>query len=262
MARFLVFVAVVCASASAIQGQSTPLLFLKSKDHIITKHNVVYDDTGSFPPPFTGELKKGDTGGTVGVFQFLVFRALNMSQHINQKFDEVTIEATQNLQVKHGLGVTGYMDLPTAQFVMSHLTRDRYVDDGQPAEALGYKYKVVIDVHQNRSIESKGRLYAGNGTLLYTFQARLHGWDACDCKKPWPDFNNSDDGLTSFASDGNTPTGLTEFDLNTPEDIPKLYGPYPVNRAVQGIRGNAKFLIPSYRNGILMHTGIVGHASF
>lgn len=27
------------------------------------------------------------------------------------------------------------------------------------------------------------------------------------------------------------------FDLNSPEDDPKSFGPYPVNRAVQGLRG-------------------------
>jgi hypothetical protein len=66
--------------------------------------------------------------------------------------------------------------------------------------------------------------------------------------------------------------------------VPKLYGPYPVNRAVQGIsvsaaqssvarststatandsgtavllflQGNAAWLIPNIRDGILMHTG-------
>ena len=49
--------------------------------------------------------------------------------------------------------------------------------------------------------------------------------------------------------------GLTEFDLNSPEPEPQLYGPYPINRAVQGIEGNAAFLIPLIRDGILMHTG-------
>ena len=58
-----------------------------------------------------------------------------------------------------------------------------------------------------------------------------------------------------FSSDGNTPTGLMLFDLNSPEDDPKSFGPYPVNRAVQGIMGNSRFLVPGIRNGILMHTG-------
>ena len=98
----------------------------------------------------------------------------------------------------------------------------------------------------------------------------------------WPDFNSTNDGLNMFSTNGNTPTGLIEFDLNSPEDEPKLYGPYPVNRAVQGLKvdvvsvrcsccgvaltlcvlcgalfaqGNAAFLLPQVRNGILMHTG-------
>lgn len=45
------------------------------------------------------------------------------------------------------------------------------------------------------------------------------------------------------------------FDLNTPEPDPTLYGPYNINRAVLGLEGNALFLLPSIRNGILLHTG-------
>jgi hypothetical protein len=58
-----------------------------------------------------------------------------------------------------------------------------------------------------------------------------------------------------FAADGNTVTGLMEADLNSPEDDPKAFGPYPVNRAVQGLQGNAAWLVPTIRNGILLHTG-------
>ena len=50
-------------------------------------------------------------------------------------------------------------------------------------------------------------------------------------------------GLNMFSSDGNTPTGLAEIDLNSPEDESKLYGPFPVNRFVRGLRGNAEFLL-------------------
>jgi hypothetical protein len=38
--------------------------------------------------------------------------------------------------------------------------------------------------------------------------------------------------LNELASDGETPTGLAEFDLNSPEDDPVDYGPYPINRMV------------------------------
>ena len=71
----------------------------------------------------------------------------------------------------------------------------------------------------------------------------------------WPSFNSSGPGLNQFAPDGDTPTGLMSFDLNSPEPIPKLYGPYPINRAVLGLKGNAQWSLPHIRNGILMHTG-------
>jgi hypothetical protein len=58
-----------------------------------------------------------------------------------------------------------------------------------------------------------------------------------------------------FSSDGNTVTGLMQADLNSPEGEPKFYGPYPVNRAVKGLEGNAKWLVPGTRDGILLHTG-------
>ena len=50
------------------------------------------------------------------------------------------------------------------------------------------------------------------------------------------------------------------FDLNSPEPYPKPYGPYPINRAVNGLEGNARFVLTGnrstlMRNGILMHTG-------
>ncbi len=42
-------------------------------------------------------------------------------------------------------------------------------------------------------------------------------------------------------------TGLVEMDLNSPEPDPASYGPWPVNRFVHGLDGNAalrKFLHP------------------
>lgn len=96
-------------------------------------------------------------------------------------------------------------------------------------------------MHRNRSIESQAILFAGNGSQLLTFTARAHGHDTVG-PNTWPDFNNIDPGLNQFTSDGNTPTGLVEFDLNSPEDDPQLYGPYPVNRAVQGLEASALFL--------------------
>lgn len=147
------------------------------------------------------------------------------------------------------------LDANSATVLMAQRQDDHYVDDGQPAAARGYKYKIVVPVHRNRSIESIGTLYAGNGTALFQFHARSHGYNIDDIPRPWPNWNDTDDGLTMFASNGNTPTGLIECDLNTPEDNSTLFGPYPINRAVQGVEGNAAFLIPNFRNGILLHTG-------
>jgi len=53
------------------------------------------------------------------------------------------------------------------------------------------------------------------------------------------------------------------MDLNSPEpaDSEQLYGPYPVNRVVAGLEGNAALVLdpagpyPNLRSGILMHTG-------
>lgn len=110
-------------------------------------------------------------------------------------------------------------------------------------------------MERNRSVEVTARLLDKNNQVLYNFTVRAHGRDADNVPRPWPDFNNSNDGLNMFSPDGNTPTGLMTFDLNAPEPDPKSFGPYPVNRAVSGLRGNAVFLVPHVRNGILLHTG-------
>lgn len=134
----------------------------------------------------------------------------------------------------------------------------------------------------------------------YEFRVRAHGQDV-DAKgqpisgRAWPDFHDIDCpnsaavqgciGLNQFSTDGNTPTGLSEIDLNSPESPSKLYGPYPVTRFVRGLRGNAQFLFaPSsgsksseggcssvralresveapIRSGILVHTGAWANAS-
>jgi len=61
-----------------------------------------------------------------------------------------------------------------------------------------------------------------------------------------------------FTTNGNTPTGVLEIDLNSPESNSTLYGQWPVNRLINGLEGNAAFLMPRIdpiRSGILMHTG-------
>ncbi|KAG2374871.1 hypothetical protein C9374_010245 [Naegleria lovaniensis] len=102
-----------------------------------------------------------------------------------------------------------------------------------------YKYYVHVPVYSNRSIETTCSLFDKFGNKRHFFTCRTHGQQ---------NFNE-------FTSDGNTPTGLYTFDLNTPEDDPKEYGPYDVNRAVYGLKGNAFYIYPKIRSGILLHTG-------
>jgi len=101
-------------------------------------------------------------------------------------------------------------------------------------------------------------LYDADGALLLKFTARAHGHRDGDPAEDWPDYGDGDVGLTELASNGDTPTGLSDIDLNTPETNATLYGPYMVNRVVGGRVGNAKLMLAQpvgIRSGILMHTG-------
>jgi hypothetical protein len=120
---------------------------------------------------------------------------------------------------------------------------------------MGYLYKIVIPVYNNRSIETTSTLYDKDNNVVLTFTTRAHGHRNDGSSAAWPDFGDGDIGLSQFASSGATVTGLIAIDLNTPEPNSQLYGPWPVNRFVRGIDGNAKLLLPHIRDGILIHTG-------
>jgi hypothetical protein len=159
-----------------------------------------------------------------------------------------------------GLPATGSLDAATAAAVLELLSWDRYVDDGASPASLGYAYKVHIQVHANRSVEPTAHLIAGNGTTLFSFVTRLHGADGYP-PGPWPTWNSTGPGLNQFSDSGATPTGLCELDLNTPEDNSTEFGPYPINRAVTGIKGNWRWIATNdartmVRDGILLHTGM------
>lgn len=213
------------------------------------------------PPPFYRVLKAGEhpcqTGHDVLVLQNLLQRAERSSGgtilNVTNCFDTQTASALSWFQGVVGVESTGVLDVATAKEIMEKLNDDNYVDDGLPAATRGYLYKVVVPVHSNRSMESTATLHAGNGSALLKFTVRAHGKDFAG-QKGWPIYSSTP-GLTQFASNGNTPTGLFSFDLNSPEPDPRSYGKWPVNRAVLGIEGNAQFLLPHLRNGILMHTG-------
>lgn len=213
--------------------------------------------------PFTRPLSVATpplTGSDVYILQNLLARnGGHAALPVTSAFDPATGAALAAFQSAHGLPATGALDAATAAAVLTALSRDGYVDDGAPPASLGYAYKVAIAVPTNRSIEPTAVLLSGNGSALLSFTVRLHGSDVLP-PPAWPSWNSTGAGLNQFTSDGATPTGLAEFDLNAPEDNATEYGPYPVNRAVRGLRGNWAWLATNdaatmVRDGILLHTG-------
>lgn len=115
--------------------------------------------------------------------------------------------------------------------------------DNQQAGIGSNSVLVHVPVYKDRTRETIGTLYNNKHEPLFHFKARTHGVGT----------------QNEFCGNGNTPTGLGLFDLNSPEDDPKSFGPYPVNRIVQGLKGNQALLlhndVHTVRNGILLHTG-------
>jgi len=216
--------------------------------------------------PFYRQLALGDTGRDVLVLnRILAARALEWCfsnpPTSSSIFDTVTKSCLSLFQDAKVKGVTqqGVLDAITAFAILEQLGEDSYVDSGIPPFQLGYFYKVLIHLPStNRSVEATAHLIAGNGTELFNFTVRLHGAENYPTPN-WPSYNNSDSGLSEFASDGATPTGLAEFDLNSPESNASEFGPYPINRAVRGLEGNWAILMTNdnttLRDGILLHTG-------
>lgn len=132
-------------------------------------------------------------------------------------FDDATGACLALFQAPQGLPASGVLDAATASAVLRVLGPDGYVDDGVPPAALGYAYKVLVVLPSaNRSVEAQARLIAANGSELFSFTVRLHGAEGYPVPA-WPSYNDSDSGLNQFTGDGATPTGLAEFDLNSPE---------------------------------------------
>jgi hypothetical protein len=153
------------------------------------------------------------------------------------------------------LAASGNVDADSATALLLLYSDDGIRDTGFTARSMGYKYKLVVTCSANRSIEHTAQLFDADNALLHAFTVRTHGHRDHDPIIPWPDFGDNDVGLNQFSSNGATVTGVIEIDLNTPEPDPRLYGPYPVNRLVRGLKGNAAFLLPNIRDGQLLHTG-------
>jgi hypothetical protein len=224
---------------------------------MVASGGVIKD--GAMPDPFRRILREftpAMQGNDVIILQHLLNRSSSETSLVaTGLYDKATVEAVVNFQHLHKpSSEKGVFGANEAIALLECCSDDGYTDDGIPARVKGYMYKVHVKVNQNRSFEHNATLYDADGGYLFSFRVRLHGHSSVVKNTTWPSYT-TDVGRNQFSSGGNTPTGLMSFDLNSPEDVPKLYGPYPVNRAVAGLEGNAKFLLPHIRNGILMHTG-------
>lgn len=214
----------------------------------------------AMPLPFTRELtvtSPMQQGNDVIIAQQLLNReqAVSPSLNVDGIFGNDCARATKQFQSVVGLKETGTVDSVTAQKLLDLHSADGIKDTGFTAASMGYLYKLYIPVHNNRSVETTARLFDKNNKELLSFRVRTHGYRNDGSHASWPDFGNGDIGLTQLYSNGDTMTGLIEVDLNSPEPDPTSYGPYPVNRFVRGLDGNAQFMLPNIRDGILLHTG-------
>ena len=202
-------------------------------------------------------------GQDVIVAQLLLSRAFGnereskVQPRITGLYDQETSIMVSRLRRAIGVQTSSTFDSLVATHLLGCCSKDSFEykpkKNGSTTPAqLGYKYAIYMPVHLNRSIETEAQLMDGAGKTVYTFKARAHG-HRDDGGGIWPDYTN-DIGLNVFTTNGNTPTGLMEIDLNTPEDNPVVYGKSNVNRVVRGLQGNA-IIVPLVRNGILIHSG-------
>jgi len=196
----------------------------------------------NWPCPYSRTLQKTDQGKDVIILQTLLSRSPFVKGVTpSGVFDDATSVGVSDFQLGNNVQPTGVFDIPTANLLLSLHSYDGYKDDGTILP--GFAYKIHIKVSQNRSEETIGLLYDSKMELLYQFPARLHGQD----------------GRNQFCTNGDTPTGLSLIDLNSPESDIKSFGPYPIDRLVAGLKGNAELLLSdkdtTIRSGILLHTG-------
>ena len=195
-------------------------------------------------PPFSGK--------DVVILQNLLRRSCNVTTEVDATglYDKQTAQAVQEYKTANQLkGDPLVFDSVTALLVLKQLSYDGYKDHSEVP--YGYKFKIFIPVHKDRNIETEGKLMNADGDVLYHFRVRAHG-----------SLDSSGKAVNQFTHNGNTPTGLVTCDLNTKEPDPVSFGPYPVVRAVKGLKGNVAIgknendtFLSNYRSGILVHTG-------
>jgi peptidoglycan hydrolase-like protein with peptidoglycan-binding domain len=226
----------------------TTLLLVRG-EHPRRAIRAVARTADAMPLPFTRELRPSapaPSGADVFMAQNLLIRSpfVNPNLPLSRHYDSATVAAVSAFKQGHNLPADGVFDSTAASILLQlHLDNDDYKDDGQPLPA-GYLYKVYVPLWRNRSIETTAILMDAQLNPLHSFIVRTHGQN---------DANG--DAYNQWSDSGVTPTGLATFDLNSPEDDPVDFGPYPINRFVTGIKGNAAVVISDIRDGILLHTG-------
>lgn len=213
------------------------------------------------PSPFYRVLcydsKSPMSGHDVIILQNLIIRSpyVNQSLTLSGEYDYPTSQAVMAFQNGNNISVDiakGIFGPETANILLNLHSCDGYTDAGKPASYYGpqYLYKFHFQIFRNRSYETIGTLYDKNNLLLHQFRIRTHGWDNATANPPWPYFSNTI-GLNMFTSNGNTPTGLAEADLNSPEPDAASYGPFPINRMINGIDGILLFILCNSLNVFL-----------
>jgi len=231
--------------------------------------NLLVLSSSLLPLPFIRPLVLNPVnpvcGHDVAIAQNLLIRSIYVSINItlNGCFDLYSSQAVTEFQQGNNLNVPvlGLFDLEfTAPLLISLHLYDKYSDDGLFPENI--LYKVHVQVYEDRTIETIAQLSIAltpqlKPSLFYYYIVRTQGVIT----------NNPIQRLNQLTSDGETPTGLVTFDLNSPESDPVSFGPYPINRAVFGLKGNAAIhyinntdntynpFLSAIRSGILQHTG-------
>lgn len=218
----------------------------------VALHAPGLETNSDMPRPFFRQLELQTpllTGRDVIILQNLLQRHPKTKGIIvTSKYDIQTAEMVQIFQADVEVPSTGVFCKQTAAKVLDLLLYDGFKDDHKvPA---GYKFKLYVPVHKDRTKETMAILLDAHAEPVYTFKVRAHGAT-----------NKDGTAVNQFTRNGNTPTGLATFDLNSKEPNPKSFGPYPVVRVVKGLQGNSAIgyendtLLSNYRSGILLHTG-------
>jgi len=227
----------------------------------------------AMPSPFTRELSVTYFPSTTGQDVLLVQNMLNRNAALRSHYgNAITLDSwygasetkpwVQRFQyITSGLTSTGVVDAATASALMSCCSADGYLNDEKTAGYYGKLFKIVVPLPSvDRSVEATAWLLDKDNTLLHKFPVRTHGHRSDGTSQAWPDYYD-DAGCDQLSSNCNTPTGMSEADLNTPEPAAysDYYGTADIVRLVRGMHGNQGLLLSdvaakSLRTSILMHT--------